>query len=61
MQELLEEFNDIIKASNIEKYDVSGDNIKLRMNLILIDESQLFIRETIISGEKRKYSYHWQD
>ena len=61
MQELLEQFSDIIKATNIEKYDVSGDNIKLRMKLILKDESQLFIRETIISGEKRKYSYHWQD
>lgn len=58
---MLKEFSDIIKASNIEKYDVSGDNIKLRMNLILINESQLFIRETIISGVKRKYSYHWQD
>jgi hypothetical protein len=43
MQKLLEEFKDIIKGSTIEKYDVSGDNIKLRMKLTLTDESQLFI------------------
>jgi hypothetical protein len=61
MLELLDEFRDIIKSTSIEKYDVSGGNIKLRMKLILMDGSQLFIRETIISGEKRKYSYHWQD
>jgi hypothetical protein len=61
MQTLLEEFKDIIKETKIEKYEVSGSNIKLRMKLSLIDGSDLFIRETIISGEKRKYSYHWQD
>lgn len=61
MQKLLEEFKDIIKEITIEKYEVSGSNIKLRMKLSLIDGSDLFIRETIISGEKRKYSYHWQD
>jgi hypothetical protein len=58
---LLEKFKDIIKNTSIERYEVSGDNIKLRMRLILIDDSRLFIRETVISGEKRKYSYHWQD
>lgn len=61
MQQWLEEFKDIIKETHIEKYEVSGNNIKLRMKLILLNDSQLFIRETIISGEKRKYSYHWQD
>ena len=61
MQQLLEDFKDIIKSTTIDRYDVSGDNIKLRMRLLLIDDSQLSIRETVISGEKRKYSYHWQD
>ena len=61
MLQLLEDFKDIIKSINIEKYDVSNDNIKLRMALLLINNSWLFVRETIISGEKRKYSYHWQD
>jgi hypothetical protein len=61
MQQLLEEFKDIITQAKIEKYEVSGDNIKLRMTLLLCNGSQLFVRETIISGEKRKYSYHWQN
>lgn len=61
MQQLLEKFKDIIKESNIEKYEVSGNNIKLRMKLLLVNDTQLSVRETIISGEKRKYSYHWQD
>jgi hypothetical protein len=41
MQQLLEKFKDIIKESNIEKYEVSGNNIKLRMKLLLVDDSQL--------------------
>jgi hypothetical protein len=61
MLQLLDEFKDIIKSITIEKYDVSGDNIKLRIKLLLVTNSWLFVRETIISGEKRKYSYHWQD
>ncbi|MCK4763213.1 MAG: hypothetical protein KAW12_13535 [Candidatus Aminicenantes bacterium] len=31
------------------------------MKLRLVDDSQLSIRETVMSGEFRKYSYHWQD
>jgi hypothetical protein len=61
MLQLLEDFKDIIKSITIEKYDASGDNIKLRIKLLLVNNSLLFVRETIISGEKRKYSYHWQD
>lgn len=60
MLKLLEKYKDIIRNTTIEKYDVSGDNIKLRIKLLLVNDSWLFIRETIISGEKRKYSYHWQ-
>jgi hypothetical protein len=54
MLQLLDEFKDIIKSVTIEKYDVSGDNIKLRIKLLLVTNSRLFVRETIISGEKRK-------
>ena len=61
MWTLLEEFKDIIKDRVIQKYEASGDNIKLRMQLFLKDGSVLCVRETVISGEKRKYSYHWQD
>jgi hypothetical protein len=61
MLQLLEEFKHIIKQTKIKRCEVSGDNVKLRMILHLVNDSRLFIRETIISGEKRKYSYHWQD
>lgn len=61
MWKLLDEFSTIIKNTTIHKYEVSGDNSKLRMKLSLIDNTDLFVRETVISGEMRKYSYHWQD
>ncbi|MDQ1351285.1 MAG: hypothetical protein QG657_1587 [Acidobacteriota bacterium] len=42
MLQLLDEFKDIIKSVTIEKYDVSGDNIKLRIKLLLVTNSWLY-------------------
>lgn len=61
MQQLLEKYKDIIRSDSIQKYEISGTNIKLRMTIVFVDDSCLFIKETIISGVKRKYAYHWQN
>ncbi len=61
MWKLLDEFSTIIKDTTIHRYEVSAENTKLRMKLSLTDGTDLFVRETVIPGKMRKYSYHWQD
>ncbi|GMT46695.1 MAG: hypothetical protein IEMM0007_0261 [bacterium] len=61
MLKLFEAYKDIICSYHIEKYEVFGDNLRLRVHIMLIDNSILYVRETIINGERKSYSYHWQD
>ncbi len=60
LQKLLERFSDIVVSISIVRFEQVGSSLRLRARADLIDGSRLFIRETIIGGVKRKYSYHWQ-
>ena len=61
MLKLFEVYKDIIRSYSIEKYEVFGDNLRLRMHIMFIDNTTLYVRETIINGVRVTYSYHWQD
>jgi len=58
---VFDKYSDIIKYVKIEKFEQFGLNLRLRGRVGFIDGSNLHIRETIIEGANRKYSYHWQD
>ena len=60
MLEILKRYSKIISSYRVNKYEQFGTNIRLRAVIEFIDFSELHIRETIINGENRKYSYHWQ-
>ncbi|MEA1963675.1 MAG: DUF6516 family protein [Candidatus Aerophobetes bacterium] len=61
MLKLLSKYANIIKEYRIVKYERAGPSFRLRTEITLLDDSVLYIRETVIKGEARKYSYHWQD
>lgn len=61
MHELLEEYKGIIADYEILTYEAEGSNIRLKLNITFIDQSCLFVRDYIFEGERRKYSFHWQD
>jgi hypothetical protein len=61
MLQSLNNFSDIIKTFKIKEFSRFGNLNKLRAEIIFIDESVLFIRETVLGDLRRKYSYHWQD
>lgn len=61
LPKLIDRFSSIIVSSNITQFEMAGSSLRLRARIDFIDESRLFIRETIISGSKRKYAYHWQN
>ncbi len=55
---ILDEICVKIKVSKLESI---GLNQRIFLTVILKDNSSLKIKELLINGNKRKYSYHWQD
>ena len=61
MLRLIDRYKSIIISYKITRFEQFEDNLRLRAEIFFINDSKLFVRETIISGQLRKYSYHWQD
>ncbi len=61
MLNIIKDFADIIDGYRVENLDIEGKNIRLKMGIIFIDQSKLYIRDYVTEGERRKYSFHWQD
>jgi hypothetical protein len=57
---VLEKYRAIIRDYRISVFEEAGTSFRLRAIVFLIDGSELHVRETLISGETRKYAYHWQ-
>ncbi len=60
LYETLARFSDIVRSYEVLQYDVAGLHARLKLRVVFHDESQLYIRETILEGQYRKYAYHWQ-
>ena len=56
----LKKFDDIIISYKILKYEEDGIFSKIYIEISLIDNSKLIVKELKFS-EKIKYSYHWMD
>ncbi len=60
MLQTLERYKHIIKDYRIKRFEQFGTNLRFRAEILLKDNSKLYVRETVIEGKVRKYSYHWQ-
>ena len=61
MLKLLTKYSDVISSYKISKFEHFGQILRFRAELILTDNTILYVRETVLSMSIRKYSYHWQD
>jgi hypothetical protein len=61
MLKLLTKYSDVIASYKISRFEHFGQILRFRAELILIDDTILHVRETVLSISIRKYSYHWQD
>lgn len=61
MLKTLDRYEHIIIKYRIEKFEQFGANLRFRTEILLKNKSKLFVREMVIEGKVRKYSYHWQD
>ena len=60
MLKIIENYKKIIIEYHITQFEQFGANLRFRANITFVDHSILYVRETVINGKKRKYSYHWQ-
>ncbi|PIP06844.1 MAG: hypothetical protein CO012_00065 [Syntrophobacterales bacterium CG_4_8_14_3_um_filter_49_14] len=61
MLKLLAKYSDVISSYKISRFEHFGQIFRFRAELILTDNTILYVRETVLSMSIRKYSYHWQD
>jgi hypothetical protein len=61
LHETLAQFSDIVRRYEVIQYEVEGLHSRLKIRVFLVDDSQLYVRETVLGGLRRKYAYHWQD
>ena len=61
MLKLLTKYSDVIASYKISRFEHFGQILRFRAELILTDNTVLYVRETVLSMSVRKYSYHWQD
>lgn len=55
MLQTLERYKHIIKDYRIKRFEQFGVNLRLRAEILLKDNSTLYVRETVIEGRVRKY------
>lgn len=61
MLKIFASYAHIISSYKIKKFDQFGRIYRLKAEILFIDHSILYLRETVFDFEKRKYAYHWQD
>lgn len=50
-----------IKEFKILNFEQIASNFRLKIEVSFKNGSMLYIKEIVINGKIRKYSYHWQD
>jgi hypothetical protein len=59
--EILARFSDIIHTYEVIQYEVAGLHARLKLKIRLVNGSELYVRDTLLDGQQRKYAFHWQD
>ncbi len=57
---LQREYKHIIKDVKISKFRTLLNSYELLAEIVLIDDSILYVKDYLFLDGKRKYSYHWQ-
>jgi hypothetical protein len=61
MLDLIAKYEGIVSTFNVYMYEREGLLLRFKAELILIDNSKVFIKEFIFENRERKYAYHWED
>ena len=56
----LARFTDIIRSYEVVQYEVAGLQAPLKLKVVFTNGTELYVREIILDGQRRKYAFHWQ-
>ena len=57
LHETLARFSDIVRSYEVLQYDVEGLHTRLKLSVVFHDESQLYIRETILEAHLTQWCH----
>jgi len=57
----IRKYSEIIVKYDIQKFKIVGISYQFACKIILINHTQVFVRDYLFSDGSGKYSFHWQD
>jgi uncharacterized protein DUF6516 len=61
LHEVLTHFSDIIRSYEILQYDIADLSSRLKLKIVFANGSELYVRDILLDGWRRKYAFHWQE
>lgn len=61
LHDILALCSDIMRTYEVVQYEVAGLHARLKLKIVLVNGTELYVRDTLLEGQQRKYALHWQD
>ena len=50
-----------MRTYDVVQYEVAGLHSRLKLKIVLTNNTELYVRDILLDGRQRKYAFHWQD
>jgi hypothetical protein len=61
LHEVLARVSDIICSYEIIQYEIADLNSRLKLKIVFANGSELYVRDILLDGRRRKYAFPWQE
>ena len=61
LYETLAHFSDIILSYEVVQYEVASLHTRLKLKLVFVNSTELYVRDIVLGAQHRKYAFHWQE
>jgi Family of unknown function (DUF6516) len=61
LHEVLTRFSDIIRSYEVVQYEIANLNSRLKLKIVFANGTELYVRDILLDGRRRKYAFHWQE
>jgi Family of unknown function (DUF6516) len=61
LHEVLARFSAITRSYEILQYEIADPNSRLKLKIVFANGSELYVRDILLDGRRRKYAFHWQE
>ena len=61
LHEVLTRFSAIIRSYEVVQYEIADLNSRLKLKIVFANSPELYVRDILLDGRRRKYAFHWQE